>query len=85
MKSTLERESKVLEIVEREAFDFSGCLVSGEGHRAKAQWYLCRMWWAGICWAIGFTKAEELDRLNGFERGGCSGGRGNSVICCLTS
>ena len=49
MKSTLERESKVLEIVEREAFDFSGCLAHGEGFLKEiSEGISCHGWWAGI-------------------------------------
>jgi len=71
MKSTLERESKVLEIVEREAFDFSGCLVFGESVLAQAR--ACSLpetvGWHRL--GPGLKKAQELNCLNGFELRGC--------------
>ena len=47
-RSTLEREKKVLEIVEREAFELSGCLTFGEGSQAAMLGSIfLQGWWAG--------------------------------------
>jgi len=75
----------VLEIVEREAFDFSGCLVLGEGSSGAIRASVfARDGGLASVGSRGFKKAQELNCSDGFELCGCGKVWGNSHLCRLT-
>ena len=75
----------MLEIVEREAFELSGCLAFGESfHAAMSGSIFFRGGGLALVESSPHEGEKQLDCLNGFELRGCCDGRGNLFTRCLT-